>query len=87
MGMEENEGAVRLYSVGFLRALPTPDKHLSAHPAFQPTHKVPVSRRRWSRDPHDAAYTYCMPLRCVTQPLVVSIAPNQHPVSYRYALL
>jgi len=26
MGMEENEGAVRLYSVGFLRALPTPDK-------------------------------------------------------------
>jgi hypothetical protein len=42
MGMEENEGAVRLYSVGFFRALPTPDKHLSAHPAFQPTHKVPV---------------------------------------------
>jgi len=26
-------------------------------------------------------YTYCMPLRCVTQPIVVSIASNHHPVS------
>jgi integrase/recombinase XerD len=26
-------------------------------------------------------YTYCMHLRCVTQPLVVSIASKQHPVS------
>src|SRR5262249_37063168 len=28
-----------------------------------------------------AAYTYCMPLRCVTQPIVVSIASNHHLVS------
>src|SRR5262245_30597236 len=27
------------------------------------------------------AYTYCMPLCCVTQPIVVSIASNHHPVS------
>jgi transposase len=26
-------------------------------------------------------YTYCMPLCCVTKPLVVSIASNQHPVA------
>jgi hypothetical protein len=26
-------------------------------------------------------YTYCMPLRCVTQPLVVSIASKHYPLS------
>jgi hypothetical protein len=42
-----------LSAVGFRPALPTPDKHLSAHPAFQPTMfvaSVPFPWRRCSLD-------------------------------------
>jgi hypothetical protein len=45
------------------------------------TIRLPLAESEYDRFLTDRSYTYCMPLRCVTQPIFVAIASNHHPVS------